>query len=273
MINYVKKWISRQLSLGEFTSRRSVIRKSLIMAVRIAILAYGMNVAAHLLLYATDLLPYGLLPALVLATALTPAVSLTVAFVAYYVVGMAVYELSIQRTEFERLSRTDSLTGLYNRHAFMQAYERCRGSASLALFDIDRFKSVNDSYGHAIGDDVIVVMAEELTRVFQGQFVARFGGEEFVALMTGLTSQECRLLVENAREAVAARAVDVGSGEINVTISAGIAEGRDHGEFRSLFAAADKALYLAKASGRNRVVHHREISDLGPVADTSRAAV
>jgi diguanylate cyclase (GGDEF)-like protein len=264
VIDHVKNWINRQLSLGEFTSRRSVVVRAGVMAVRIAVLAYTMNVIAHFGLYWAGLLPYDLFPALVLATCLTPPVSLIVAFAAYYVVGMAVFELHVQRSEFERLSRTDSLTGLNNRHAFLQAFDQSPEAATLVLFDIDRFKQVNDGHGHAAGDEVIMMMAEELRQTFAEHFVARLGGEEFVVLIRGLAREACMALVEDARQSIASRRVRSGEGDVAVTVSAGVADRYGGEEFRSLFAAADKALYLAKAAGRNRAVHAQDLGSVFP---------
>jgi diguanylate cyclase (GGDEF)-like protein len=269
VIEYAKRWVSDQLSLGEFSSRRSVKRRALIMAIRIAIFAYGLNVCAHFALYWCDLLPYGLAPALVIATILTPAVSLPVAFFAYYVVGMAVYELSLSHREFERISRTDALSGLLNRRAFMDNFARMQNPSAMILFDIDRFKSINDTHGHADGDRVIVSVAEELTRMFVGgHVVARFGGEEFAVLLIGLTADECLQGAESARALIASRPFELSSGVRTITVSAGIADCRDHDDFTSLFSAADKALYLAKASGRNRVMHARDLAVLTPPTTT-----
>jgi diguanylate cyclase (GGDEF)-like protein len=253
MIERTKRWISKQLALGEFASPQAVVRRSLTMAIRIAVLAYGMNVCAHIVLSSTGLLPYGLFPALVIATVLTPAVSLIVAFIAYYVVGMAVYDLGASRSEFQRMSREDPLTGLLNRRAFIDAYENASNRSALVLFDIDRFKSVNDTYGHGVGDDVIVAVASRLAEVFgYPHHVSRFGGEEFVILLRGLSAPECDALVDAARQRIS----EDGPGDcpVRVTASAGYAACRPGADFREMFAAADSALYFAKISGRNRAI-------------------
>ena len=271
MIEHAKRWISGQLSLGEFSTRRSVLRRSLIMAVRIAIIAYTMNVLAHLVLYATGLLPYGLLPALVLATCLTPPVSFIVASIAYYVVGMAVFELSVSHREFERISRTDALSGLLNRRAFMDAYDKAASRSALILFDIDRFKTVNDLLGHAAGDAVIVAVAEDLAAAFaDGHIVSRFGGEEFAVLVIGLAAGEVRARAERARSIIGSRPLSLSGTAGTITVSAGIADCRDHPEFSTLFSAADRALYLAKASGRDRVMHEDDLLSLDPMAQAEK---
>jgi diguanylate cyclase (GGDEF)-like protein len=263
MIARTKRWMTRQLLLGEFSSRRQVVRRSAIMAVRIAFLAYAMNVGLHFILYFAGLMPYALGPALVLATVLTPGVSFVVAFVAYYVVGLAVYELTISRSEFERISRIDSLSGLLNRRAFMDSYATSVNPAALVLFDVDRFKAVNDRHGHGAGDEVIVAVATVLADVFgPDHVVARFGGEEYAVLVRGLTTAECMALVEKALKAIEDRAIELEAEQIHVTVSAGIASFVAQRHFRELFTAADKALYVAKASGRNRAVHADDIAKL-----------
>lgn len=261
-----RNWIVGQLSLGEFASRRAVVSRSIWMAAKIAMLAYAMNICAHFALVALDLLPYALFPALVIATVLTPPVSFIVAVIAYSVVGFAIYDLGVSRAEFERISRTDMLSGLINRRAFQSAFEASGGEASLVLFDIDRFKAVNDTFGHSAGDDVIVAVADVMRRSFsRGEICARIGGEEFAVLSD---EPPCDLVqrVEHVRESIMALKVPAGERQVRVTISGGIADvvaGRAFGE---IFSEADRALYVAKASGRNRIVRYRDIDSLSPSA-------
>jgi diguanylate cyclase (GGDEF)-like protein len=265
MVGRTKRWIIRKLELGEFASRRQVVLRSAIMAGRIAFIAYAMNVGLHFLLYWAGLMPYDLVAALILATALTPGVSFVVAFAAYYVVGMAVFELSVARGEFERISRVDPLSGLLNRRAFMDIYNTATDKAALVLFDLDKFKAINDTYGHGVGDEVIVAVAEELSHIFRnGHVVARFGGEEFVVLLRGISDRLSCDLVENACQSVSDRVIRTVDGDLSFTVSAGVGEAHDGLDFRELFADADKALYLAKALGRNRVVSARDLAALQP---------
>ncbi len=152
------------------------------MAAKIAVFAYLLNIVGHLILVTFGLLPYPLGPALVVATMLTPPVSFLVAVIAYSVVGLAIYDLGVSRQRFERLSRTDMLSGLLNRRAFLDAFEQARGPVALILFDIDRFKAINDTLGHKAGDDVIVKVAQCLTDAAGDDVVvARIGGEEFAS--------------------------------------------------------------------------------------------
>ncbi|GEO83790.1 MULTISPECIES: GGDEF domain-containing protein [Alphaproteobacteria] len=263
MRDATKNWIVRQLTLGEFSSRRAVVSRAVWMAAKIAMLAYGMNICAHLGLVSLGLLPYDLWPALVIATVLTPPVSFMVAVVAYSVVGFAVYDLAVSRAEFERISRIDMLSGLLNRRAFQRAFNDAGGDASLVLFDIDRFKAINDTFGHSVGDDVIAAVADVIRAGFtQDEVCARIGGEEFAVLWSSARVESIAERVEQVRERVAALEIPCGAKRVSVTISGGIADLPHGRSFNEIFSEADRALYVAKASGRDRIVRHRDIDSL-----------
>ncbi|EHS53494.1 diguanylate cyclase [Rhizobium sp. PDO1-076] len=256
MISKANEWIIRQLSLGEFASRKAVFSRSVRMAVKIAAFAYLLNVLSHFGLVAFGLLPYDLGPALVIATVLTPPVSFIVALLAYSVVGFAVYDLGVSRQRFEELSRTDMLSGLMNRRAFLDEFEKSRGPVSLLLFDIDRFKAVNDSLGHKAGDDVIVTVAAVMAAAVKGRGVlSRIGGEEFAVLLAGVTPQDAMLLAEEIRARVADASIGTVGRVFSVTVSGGMTDATADRGFSEIFSDADMALYHAKATGRNRIVH------------------
>lgn len=255
MVLATRNWIIRQLSLGEFASRRDVVRHAFWMSLKIAGLAYGLNLIAHFNLYAFDLLPYDLFPALVIATVLTPPVSFVVAMAAYSVVGFAIYDLAMSSQELSRLSRTDALSGLLNRRAFLDAFDTSRGETVLVLFDIDRFKTVNDTYGHAAGDDAIVAVARAIETSFgPGAVSARIGGEEFAVLCTNDSTETVMRHAEAARLAVRIGRIESAGHRFSVTVSAGIANSAGSRGFAEVFTEADRALYRAKADGRDRVV-------------------
>lgn len=258
MVLATRNWIIRQLSLGEFASRRDVMRHAFWMSLKIAGLAYGLNLIAHFSLYAFDLMPYDLFPALIIATVLTPPVSFVVAMAAYSVVGFAVYDLAMSSQELSRLSRTDALSGLLNRRAFLDAFEARRGDVVLVLFDIDRFKMVNDTYGHAAGDDAILAVGKAIETSFgDGAALARIGGEEFAVLCDSDESLVRR--AEAARHAVRGCRIVSGGHQFSVTVSAGIANPSGSRGFAEVFTEADRALYRAKAEGRDRVVAFRDL--------------
>jgi len=156
-------------------------------------------------------------------------------------------------------ARRDPLTGLPNRRAFEDAFAKAIGTGApvcLALCDIDRFKSVNDRFGHAVGDRVLKAIAEALRSGCNEHFVARYGGEEFVILFSGLSFKDALSTLDDARAAVAAkryrlRETDAPLGE--VTFSAGLVAFEKGDSVGSLLGRADRLLYAAKANGRNRV--------------------
>ncbi len=157
---------------------------------------------------------------------------------------------------------TDSLTGLANRRAFDAALRAKAGDAmnngndlAFLLIDIDRFKQVNDRWGHAVGDDVLRIVAGTLTRLVRGQdTIARYGGEEFAIILPQTDQYGAIGAAENLRAAVEQQALPLaGAGLLRLTISAG-ASCYDHGEnLGAWLARADAALYVAKNGGRNRV--------------------
>ena len=163
----------------------------------------------------------------------------------------------------ERQAVTDELTGLYNRRAFALLGEKEVGRArryqrplALILFDIDHFKVVNDSHGHLIGDHVLRVLTELVTRTTRAtDIVCRYGGEEFIVLMPEASRDEGLAMAERLRQEISRMTVVTAAGTLSLTVSLGIAElGPDEGEnLESLIARADRAMYQAKAAGRNTV--------------------
>ena len=173
------------------------------------------------------------------------------------------------------LALTDSLTGLYNRRYLMahldglmaRAADGAQGPAVL-MFDIDYFKRVNDTYGHTAGDVVLREIAGRVARNVRGfDLVARYGGEEFVVVMPETALPVASMVAERLRNTIASKAIALGegAGDINVTISVGIAITRDGGDSATtILQRADKALYEAKARGRNCVAG--SIAEILPVA-------
>ena len=167
------------------------------------------------------------------------------------------------RAEAERLSRTDVMTGLFNRRHAMETLEhelarsgREQRAVGVLLFDVDHFKRINDSHGHAGGDAVLVEVARRLhVGVREWDTVARVGGEEFCVIAPGLATEEAvEELGDRLRRAVAERGITIGDGvAMPVTISAGAALVRDgDGSAEHALDSADRALYAAKRRGRNR---------------------
>jgi len=255
MVGFARRWIIDQLMFAGFESYNDVCRKAVWVSLKLATLAYGINLCAHFLLYGFDLLPYGLGPALIIATVLTPPITFILAIAAYISVGCAIHDLGVSRAELERLSRTDTLSGLPNRRAFLDQFQRCAGEKAMLVFDIDRFKAINDSHGHLVGDEVIVKVARMLTTVFGDRCVcARIGGEEFAVFSRDMAFAEFAVLGESARRSVAAMQINAGDLCFSVTVSGGLTRALPGQDFGEVFSRADKSLYLAKTSGRNRIV-------------------
>lgn len=165
--------------------------------------------------------------------------------------------------EMNRLAITDNLTGLLNRRAFAESAEkeferarRYRRPLSLILFDIDRFKAVNDSHGHLIGDQVLRVLADKARKTTRAtDVVCRWGGEEFLILMPEQGHDQAMATAERLRQEVSNMVVVTGAGPLSLTISLGVAslKRQEDESLDSLIGRADAAMYEAKAAGRNAV--------------------
>ncbi len=155
----------------------------------------------------------------------------------------------------------DGLTGLLNHSRFHEhlthELERCRrtgGILSLAMIDIDHFKSVNDRYGHPCGDGVLRSLANLLTSSLRRiDIICRYGGEEFGIIFLDTEASDAVAVLDNVRQMFSASDCSTSDHSFRVSFSAGVASGRDHETAEDLVAAADRALYSAKSAGRNRV--------------------
>ncbi len=163
----------------------------------------------------------------------------------------------------QHLASHDQLTGLLNRHAFheqaqdsLQQLASGRQPVALLMLDIDNFKPVNDSHGHAAGDRVLTAFAAISTACLREvDLMGRVGGEEFAILLPGCERAAALAVAERVRQAFAAAELDIGEGRrLRATVSIGAALAMPAGpQLEALLLAADKALYQAKAEGRDRV--------------------
>ena len=156
---------------------------------------------------------------------------------------------------------TDQLTGLFNRYYFernieevFQEADRMHQSLCLAVADIDHFKEVNDTWGHPVGDEVLVEIADYIKNTIPGkEKLARLGGEELIILMPDTGAEEARVMLEKLRSGLA-RQKHRHTGQ--VTLSFGVAQKKDGENYTSLYRRADESLYMAKEAGRNCVICH-----------------
>lgn len=175
--------------------------------------------------------------------------------------------------EYKRLAETDALTHLNNRRTFDRAlteiYDSSRGSTfgGLMLVDIDRFKTINDRFGHPVGDRVIQIVANLIKATSkEAAVVARTGGEEFAVIVEGLGEETLAKLADDIRQAVAdAPFVNVATGTNYgpVTVSIGVCMASQANGPDELYGKADRALYASKAAGRNRVTRASHLEEGG----------
>ena len=174
-------------------------------------------------------------------------------------------ELKEANKKLERLANYDALTGVANRHNFMESFEnewkrgtRNKLPISLIMIDVDFFKAYNDNYGHQAGDECLKKIAGLLQKTLSrtGDILARYGGEEFVVILPGTNSEGAKAVAEKLRGKIESAKIPHAVSTINdyVTISLGMATTIPRRkESDKLIAAADEALYKAKKKGRNRI--------------------
>jgi diguanylate cyclase (GGDEF)-like protein len=186
--------------------------------------------------------------------------------------GTAAFLLSLAKERGEAASRAaaniDPLTGIANRASLMEraqrTVERCKrdnAPVSVLMFDLDRFKTINDSHGHAVGDEVIKTFCEATADMLRPTDIfGRVGGEEFAIVMPGASIEAAAVRADRIRASFAASCRFVRGHPVNATVSAGVATAgsSDACTFNTLLESADNALYCAKAAGRNRIERARQ---------------
>ena len=169
-------------------------------------------------------------------------------------------ELKEQIEEEKQQTLRDVLTEIPNRLAYEERlnlelanFRRNQTPFTLVVWDIDFFKKVNDVYGHAAGDQVLKLVASLLNKnMRETDFIARYGGEEFVSILPATDIKSAQLVTDKLRGLIAISNFHFREERVNVSVSAGFAEIKDNEDGENLFIRADKALYKAKESGRNK---------------------
>jgi len=175
---------------------------------------------------------------------------------------LALMQLSIQKKQIEShqsQAHTDVLTGLANRRSFdielarrLAQRQRQGTPLTLLLVDLDRFKSINDSYGHHVGDEALQLVGKTLTeKVPPAATVARIGGDEFAVILSGKSLREATAIGERARQAVAEKPLEFDQQTHQLTLSIGVSEAQADDDPAMFVKRSDSALYAAKEAGRN----------------------
>jgi diguanylate cyclase (GGDEF)-like protein len=165
----------------------------------------------------------------------------------------------LQETQTQAI--TDALTGIYNRRGLFQTGEfefqrarRIQRPFSILMFDIDHFKKVNDTYGHAVGDQILQQMAQRCEKTSRTtDLVGRYGGEEFIVLLTETNLEAAKIIGERLRQSIMNTSFNTDAGALVVTASIGVTESTPTDTLNTLIERADAALYKAKHAGRNCV--------------------
>jgi len=166
--------------------------------------------------------------------------------------------LRSKNRKYETMASTDSLTGLYNRYKFSELYlsayrtmTQRHDNMSIILLDIDYFKRVNDTYGHNIGDQTLIQISHSLLKILRSiDIVCRWGGEEFIVLLPSVNLENASVVAEMLRDYIEKLEIDIVG---KLTVSFGVSQVVEGDEMQDAIDRADKALYLAKNSGRNCV--------------------
>jgi diguanylate cyclase (GGDEF)-like protein len=247
-----------------YTAQRVVMAaaSSVILAAAATVAIFGVD--GSVMVHAGTVIAFSLTMSFATAALLTAALS--------YRSALMMRELNLARAELRHISCTDQLTGLLNRRGFEEAATSAlmdagkAGTPTVALMcDIDLFKAINDEFGHEFGDQVLIEVAN-VFRAFgeqNGILVARHGGEEFAALTVGISVEQAMQYANILRRDCAALGISRNGVSTHVTISIGLTICERAASLSQIMRIADKALYAAKNSGRDRVAR-ATISD--PIA-------
>jgi len=251
---------------------RLALGKTAAMTALASVLSVTLTVVALLLIFGADLnatikashvFAFGVVIAALAPALIRPITSRKIT--------SAIRERDRAYTALRRIANTDQLTGLHNRRGFDAAVETTISAnrlpaptLSVLMIDIDFFKMLNDRFGHDFGDAVLVHVARILYEIGQREqfIVARQGGDEFIALLSGISGSKATEIAEDIRKACADAPVEHDGKSAAVTLTIGVASRAQQGPVSELIGDADAALYCAKQMGRNRVALYRPVVTL-----------
>ena len=250
--------IEAQRDVLRYTGRRAVVAAGLavLMLTAMLLLRFGADPTARVTV--AQVFEFNMVAGIFIAVTVSAALT--------YRSALLMMELTHARRKLACISQTDQLTGLLNRRGFnetatnsLRAAQQDGATGAVFMCDIDHFKSINDRFGHEIGDHVLAAVADVLREfaVRNGAVVGRYGGEEFAAVMVGVSQAEAIHCAEDIRRACREATVLDGQTALPVTLSVGVTVSAGPFDLASLMRLADSALYAAKRDGRDRVVQAR----------------
>jgi diguanylate cyclase (GGDEF)-like protein len=244
---YLRTFLTR-LTMPTISSRREFVRYVLLVNAFGLIVAFAIDITQQLVFFTTW-------AAALRSWALTFIAVIVIATPVAMVFARAQRDVQRAKKALEDLSRTDPLTDLPNRRALMEAGEASTSQTmALVIADIDRFKAVNDTYGHRAGDAVLLTVGRIMTAHLAGYgLVGRLGGEEFALIASDCSVEQIIPALGDLLRAIETTPFVTPGGVVRITMSAGIAIRDPFEAFERLYAEADEALYQAKRSGRNRI--------------------
>lgn len=231
----------------------SVFVRTLLLGVLISTHAFSILLAPSEFWYelATTLVPYMVLVNIMGVCVIKPLIKHEISFLS-------------DAEQQKHNASADHLTGLLNRRSFEERYSKLRlpdnaeEGMSVIYFDIDNFKTVNDTNGHLFGDTVLKTIADRLRSVLRaGDLFCRMGGDEFVIILAGVQSDEAQVIAERCRQRIVNKPVSLGDLDVPITISIGAIWTGEKTDISQTLGMADAALYEAKNNGRNVVVFRR----------------
>ena len=229
-----------------YFSKRHLIQGSIVWA--------GLSIGLYLMLYfvTRSNSPKYLIPDWMNVTLMTLHIVVTFLFVAFYLFTFTNYSLSLEKKiMFE--SRTDELTGINNRYGLYDYFsqEEDKYNKVLALFDIDNFKVINDTYGHVAGDFILKRIAQIMSETLKDAFISRYGGEEFIVVVNKDNAYES---LESLRKAIENEVIEFEGHKHQVTITIGATSYKKEISIEKWIELADEKMYSGKNSGKNKTV-------------------